>query len=510
MDCSRVWRAPRARYQPTPMIPKLRARRGKFAPLRRTFSLVPGPGSLLPPPMILPSPNRAPAVWPPTPYAFRTGFRARHGAGSTGMGEDRRRCRALIAKREKRAAAAGVHLSARIARGAAFRGNRTRDPRRIRWSSSAARRPGKTTQLPKICLRPVAASATSSGTRSRGVSPRAVATRIAHELAACRRGRRLQSALHRPHASRCVHQADDRWHPARRDARRSRARGLRHDHCRRGARAQSQHRFPTGLSQAAAATASRSQGHHHVGHARCQPFFAAFRHSGGARARDRSVGSHVSGRCPLPPLRDGMEIGSTDGAREADDEEELEEAIVSADLWRSGPGDILVFLPGEREIARRPTRCGTARRPHARELEILPLSRGSRLPSSNACSHREPAIARAGDQCRGTSLTVPGIRRDRFRSRAREAPQLATRPLLQIEKISQAAGEPAGRTLRPRRTASACACTATGISPASRIHGPRDPAPSVILRRMAALDLPEVAAFPFLEAPGSRAIADGY
>jgi HrpA-like RNA helicase len=32
----------------------------------------------------------------------------------------------------------------------------------------------------------------------------------------------------------------------------------------------------------------------------------------------------------------------------------------------------------------------------------------------------------------------------------------------------------------------------------------------VILRRMAALDLPEVAAFPFLEAPGSRAIADGY
>ena len=47
-----------------------------------------------------------------------------------------------------------------------------------------------------------------------------------------------------------------------------------------------------------------------------------------------------------------MEIGNTDSAREADDEEELEEAIVSAaeDLWRAGPGDILVFLPGEREI----------------------------------------------------------------------------------------------------------------------------------------------------------------
>ncbi len=40
------------------------------------------------------------------------------------------------------------------------------------------------------------------------------------------------------------------------------------------------------------------------------------------------------------------------GAEEADDEEELEEGIVAAaeDLWREGPGDILVFLPGEREI----------------------------------------------------------------------------------------------------------------------------------------------------------------
>src|SRR5471032_1218055 len=38
-------------------------------------------------------------------------------------------------------------------------------------------------------------------------------------------------------------------------------------------------------------------------------------------------------------------------AEEADDEEELEDAIVDVaeDLWRQGPGDILVFLPGERE-----------------------------------------------------------------------------------------------------------------------------------------------------------------
>ncbi len=44
-------------------------------------------------------------------------------------------------------------------------------------------------------------------------------------------------------------------------------------------------------------------------------------------------------------------------------------------MWRAGPGDILVFLPGEREIRETGDllRRGLARRPYARELEILPL-----------------------------------------------------------------------------------------------------------------------------------------
>src|SRR5438094_760652 len=39
-------------------------------------------------------------------------------------------------------------------------------------------------------------------------------------------------------------------------------------------------------------------------------------------------------------------------ADEDDDEDPLEQAVVAAaeDLWREGPGDILVFLPGEREL----------------------------------------------------------------------------------------------------------------------------------------------------------------
>ena len=63
-------------------------------------------------------------------------------------------------------------------------GDRARDPRRIRSSSSAARPgSGKTTQLPKICL---AAGRGERGlighTQPRRIAARAVATRIAQEL----------------------------------------------------------------------------------------------------------------------------------------------------------------------------------------------------------------------------------------------------------------------------------------------------------------------------------------
>ena len=90
---------------------------------------------------------------------------------------------------------------------------------------------GKTTQLPKICL---AAGRGERGlighTRSRDVSrARAVAARIAQELGTTvGEARRLQGALHRSDAAGRVHQADDRRHPARRDAARSR-RSLAYD-----------------------------------------------------------------------------------------------------------------------------------------------------------------------------------------------------------------------------------------------------------------------------------------
>src|SRR5205814_10330019 len=85
--------------------------------------------------------------------------------------------------------------------------------------------------------------------------------------------------------------------------------------------------------------------------------------------------------------------------------------------------------------------------------------------------------------------------------------------LLQIEKSAQAAaGQRAGR----------CGRIAPGVC--VRLYGeddfaarPRFTDPEIlrsslasVILRMAALELGEVAAFPFLEPPGTRAIADGY
>jgi ATP-dependent helicase HrpA len=85
--------------------------------------------------------------------------------------------------------------------------------------------------------------------------------------------------------------------------------------------------------------------------------------------------------------------------------------------------------------------------------------------------------------------------------------------LLQIEKIAQAAAE---------QRAGRCGRIAAGIC--VRLYGeedfaarPRFTDPEIlrsslasVILRMAALDLGEVAAFPFLESPGTRAIAGGY
>ncbi len=103
----------------------------------------------------------------------------------------------------------------------------------------------------------------------------------------------------------------------------------------------------------------------------------------------------VSGR--LYPVQVRYRPLGTVDAEDADDEEDLEEAIVSAaeDLWREGPGDILVFLPGEREIRETGDllRKGLVRRPYASAVEILRSTPGFRCRTSSAYSLRQAAGA---------------------------------------------------------------------------------------------------------------------
>jgi ATP-dependent helicase HrpA len=205
---------------------------------------------------------------------------------------------------------------------------------------------------------------------------------------------------------------------------------------------------------------------------------------------------------------------------EGDDEEPLEEAIVASaeDLWREGPGDILVFLPGEREIRETADllRSSLARRPYASAVEILPLY--ARLSVSEQQRVFAPSHGRRivlATNVAETSLTVPGIRCviDSGLARVRRYSLRNKVTLLQIEKIARsAADQRAGR------------CGRTGAGVCVRLYAeddfaarPRFTDPEIlrsslasVILRMAALELGEVAAFPFLEPPGTRAIADGY
>jgi len=208
------------------------------------------------------------------------------------------------------------------------------------------------------------------------------------------------------------------------------------------------------------------------------------------------------------------------GENEADDEEALEEAIVATaeDLWREGPGDILVFLPGEREIRETAEILSRslARRPYASSVEILPLF--ARLSVEQQQQVFAPSRGRRivlATNVAETSLTVPGIRYviDSGLARIKRYSLRNKVTLLQIEKISQAAGnQRAGRCGRVAAGVCVRLYDAVDFSGRPRYTEPeilRSSLAAVILR-MASLDLGDVASFPFPEPPSPRAIADGY
>ncbi len=198
------------------------------------------------------------------------------------------------------------------------------------------------------------------------------------------------------------------------------------------------------------------------------------------------------------------------------DDRTLMDAIVDAvdELAGVGRGDVLVFLPGEREIREA---AEALRKRHPPGTEILPLfARLSAVEQERvfkpAGSGRRIVLA---TNVAETSLTVPGIRYvvDTGLARVKRYSYRNKVEQLQVEPISQAAAsQRAGR----------CGRVADGVcirlySEEDHAKRPRFTDPEVqrsslagVILRMKSLGLGEVAKFPFVEPPPGRAIADGY
>ncbi len=192
------------------------------------------------------------------------------------------------------------------------------------------------------------------------------------------------------------------------------------------------------------------------------------------------------------------------------------EAILDAvrELSAEGPGDVLVFLPGEREIRDTADAFDALR---SDRLEVVPLySRLSAADQHKVFSGHSSVVRRIvlATNVAETSLTVPGIRYvvDTGVARISRYSVRTKVQRLPIEPISQAsANQRSGR----------CGRVAEGI--AIRLYSEEDfearpeftdpeilrtNLASVILQ-MAALRLGDMARFPFVEPPDSRNITAG-
>ncbi|TDV44926.1 ATP-dependent RNA helicase HrpA [Actinophytocola oryzae] len=199
---------------------------------------------------------------------------------------------------------------------------------------------------------------------------------------------------------------------------------------------------------------------------------------------------------------------------DADSERDQTQAILDAvdELSAEGPGDVLVFLSGEREIRDTADALVALEKPG---LEVLPLY--ARLSAGEQRrvfqSHRGRRVVLATNVAE-TSLTVPGIKYvidPGFARVSRYSSRLKVQRL-PIEKISQAsANQRKGR----------CGRTSDGICVRLYAEDDFDARPeftdpeilrtnlaSVILQ-MAAADLGDIAEFPFVEPPDRRHITDG-
>ncbi len=192
------------------------------------------------------------------------------------------------------------------------------------------------------------------------------------------------------------------------------------------------------------------------------------------------------------------------------------EAIVAAcrELVGEGPGDILVFLPGEREI-RDTTDVLAAEQWGAQAPEIVPLY--ARLSSAEQHKvferHTRRRIVLATNVAE-TSLTVPGIRYvvDAGLARISRYSLRTKVQRLPIEPISQAsANQRSGRCGRVEAGIAIRLYSEEDFESRPEFTDPeilRTNLASVILQ-MTALGLGDVARFPFVQPPDRRQVSAG-
>ncbi|HEX9396595.1 MAG TPA: ATP-dependent RNA helicase HrpA [Burkholderiales bacterium] len=219
----------------------------------------------------------------------------------------------------------------------------------------------------------------------------------------------------------------------------------------------------------------------------------------------------VSGRLYPVEVRYRPVGGDAEDTTRDEEEQALADAV--DELCRAGPGDILVFLPGEREIR---DAAATLTKKRIKNVELLALY--GRLSTAEQDRVFKPGGIRRvvlATNVAETSLTVPRIRYviDTGDARLKRYSYRNKVEMLRVEAVSQASA---------RQRAGRCGRVANGVC--IRLYAEEDfdqrPAftdPELLRSSLAAvilraksLGLGEIEDFPFLDPPSPRAIADGY